>query len=68
MKKEVHELLREAARQGWRIEDSGKHVKLYPPDPRFPPVVIAKTPSDWRAWHNNLARLRKFGLKWPPRR
>ncbi|MCL6521914.1 MAG: hypothetical protein K6U79_06000 [Firmicutes bacterium] len=66
MDREVHELIEEAKRQGWRVDDSGKHVKVYPPDKSLPPVVIGKTPSDWRAWRNNVARLRRAGLKWPP--
>jgi predicted RNA binding protein YcfA (HicA-like mRNA interferase family) len=61
---DMHTIERIARRQGWRIERRRRssHVTYYPPDPGRPPVVCAGTPSDWRAWRNNLCRLRKSGL------
>lgn len=66
MKREVRELVAAAKRHGWRVVE-GKHIKLYPPDQSKPPVVLPKTPSDWRALRNAIAELRRCGLEWPPK-
>lgn len=58
--KEQNQLLDAARQAGWRVQD-GKHIKLFPPLPH-PMIVVAKTPSDWRAFRNNRAACRRAGL------
>lgn len=65
--KDVKRILREAERQGWRIEQGGKHIKAYPPDPSQSMVTIAQTASDKRAIKNVLSEMRKRGVRWPTR-
>lgn len=59
-KKEIKQLVKDLERQGWRVELNKGHYKAYPPSDK-PMVVFASTPSDHRAFHNVLARLRKSG-------
>lgn len=66
MKKELQELIQEAERQGWRAVRTQKgHWALYAPDGRTI-VHLAGTPSDWRAIHNAISRMRRAGFIWPP--
>jgi hypothetical protein len=66
MDKEVGELVREAAQQGWRCElrKSG-HWLMFPPN-GMPPVAVAGTPSDHRWKANTIAKMRRAGFVWPP--
>ncbi len=32
MDKDTKKVVKEALKQGWRFDDSGKHPKLWPPD------------------------------------
>lgn len=67
MQKELRQLLREARRQGWRVERTKKgHYKLWPPD-GGPPEILPGTPSDWRSLKNAIARLRRRGFRWEGR-
>lgn len=59
--KEVRELVREAERQGWRVDATGAHYRLYSPD-GVTIVTLAKTPSDHRWRENTIAKLRKGGF------
>jgi hypothetical protein len=55
-----------AISQGWRIEITQKnHIRFTPPDPDRPQVICAGTPGCWRSLSNDLARLKKSGLKFP---
>ena len=63
-KKEAQELVREAERQGWRVEDRGDSWFCKSPD-MTTMVTVHKTPSDVRAWKNSIARMRRGGLIWP---
>lgn len=68
VKKELKEVLREAERQGWTVtETGGGHYKLVPPNKDKPIVYIGKTPSDFRALANIIARMRKSGFAWKGR-
>ncbi len=49
--------------QGWRYEYKGKHAKLYPADKNFAPITFAVTASDWRAFKNFVAMIRRSGGK-----
>lgn len=61
-------LVKEAARQGWRIQQGRKgQTILTPPDPDREIVVVHDTPSDHRAFKNAVARMRRQGLQWPPK-
>jgi len=56
-------LIKMARKQGWEVKDSGgRHIKLIPPDPTKPIVTIARSASDWRAFKNALAQLRRSGF------
>lgn len=62
---EVRDALKE---QGWVVErTNNNHLKFVPPDATQPICITGSTPSDWRAWKNNAAKLRRCGLKLPGR-
>lgn len=55
-------LLKAAREQGWAVDEtSRRHVKLVAPEGQ--PYFIPRTPSDHRGHKNNVALLRKGGLK-----
>jgi len=63
--KEIHNVVDELKRQGWRVEPTnGSHLKAFPPDPRKQMVLIGG--SGTRAMKNTIAQLRRSGFKWPP--
>ncbi len=62
--KEFKEVLREAEKQGFRIErGKGGKLKLYAPD-GVNIVHASATPSDRRAVDNFVADLRRCGFRW----
>ena len=67
LKKDLHEILAEARRQGWRVElTRSGHYKLYAPD-EARIVVTGSTPSSPRALVKLVARMRSLGFKWKGR-
>lgn len=68
MNKDFKKLLKEAERQGWRVEEGGKNYLLWPPDKSQSMVTVAKTASDVKAIHNTIGRMKQRGFKWPPKR
>ena len=67
LKKELAQILREARRQGWRVElQRSGHYKLYPPDGRDL-IVTGSTPSSPRALVKLVARMRSCGFRWKGR-
>lgn len=66
MTKEVRQLLKELRKQGFTIEESGRHFKAFPPG-GGPMTVIPRTPSDPRSLKNAIALLRKRGFLWKGR-
>ncbi|HEY8342498.1 MAG TPA: hypothetical protein VIK75_05795 [Calditerricola sp.] len=66
MDKEVRDLVRALRRQGFRVEEGRKHLKVYPPVPGAKPYPLPKTPSDRRWLKNAISHLRKYGFEWPP--
>jgi len=68
MADELRKVRKEAAAQGWRVEETKDGWMLYPPDPAHSPVLVHKTESDQRAIRNTLSRMRQRGFVWPPRR
>ena len=66
-KKETKEIIREAEKQGWRVEPTKKgHIRFYAPD-GVNVVHAAGTPSDPRAIANLVAQLRRYGFRWKGR-
>ena len=61
LKKDMRRLVEKAERQGWRIDDRGKLWLCKSPDGTMI-VTVHKTPSDQRALHNTIARLRRGGF------
>lgn len=61
--KELRKLIKELEMQGFRVEDKGTKIMIFPPDPSQPIVGTHKTPSDHRAWKNFMADLRRVGFK-----
>jgi predicted RNA binding protein YcfA (HicA-like mRNA interferase family) len=65
--KDFKKMLREAQRQGWRVEQTkGGHWRLYAPDGEHI-VHAAGTPSDTRSLDNTLAQMRRYGFVWKGR-
>lgn len=61
---EYKKLIRKAVEQGWREDRTSKgHPILYSPDKSVPPVVTSGTPSDYRAFRNFRANLKRKGVK-----
>jgi hypothetical protein len=65
-RKELKEIIREAERQGWRVEKSGHGWRFYAPDKEHI-VHAAATPSDRRAINNLVSDLRRYGFTWKGR-
>ena len=63
MTTDLMKLLDAARAAGWRVLDGGKHIKLFPADPRFTMVVISRSASDQRALQNIQAQLKARGLE-----
>lgn len=60
--KDIRKLIEQAQGwAGWRVVAIKKGWMVMPPDKSLPPIVVHKTPSDWRAWQNILSRLRRAG-------
>lgn len=66
MDKDTKKIVKEAQRQGWRFDESGRHPKLWPPDKTKTAVIVAGTPGDRRARQNLIAEMRRRGFRWPP--
>jgi hypothetical protein len=55
-----------ALQQGWLVENASKqHWKFLPQDKTKRPVFFSGSPSDWRAWANFIAELRRSGFVLP---
>lgn len=63
---DIRKIEQAARKQGFRVERTSKgHIRFVPPDPTKAIVIASGTPSDTRAIHNLVARLRRSGLVWP---
>lgn len=61
-RKEYRPLVKDARKQGWKIDLTGNnHLRFWPPH-GGPPVITSNTPSDGRAKKNLIAALRRGGL------
>jgi len=56
----MRDLVDIAVAAGWRTEEGGKHLKVFPPD--GPPIVISKTQAGRRSELNTRAMFRRAGL------
>lgn len=67
MDKDTRKLLKAAEAQGftWRLNASG-HAMVYKNGGYV--ATFGGTISDVRGYRNNLAKLRRAGLVWPPKR
>lgn len=65
MDREIEGLIREAEKQGWRDVTKKGHTKLKAPDGQI--VVMPRTASDCRSFHNAVAILRRHGFTWKGR-
>lgn len=63
--KELKKLLKSLEAQGWRVERRSKGWMVYPPDTTKPMVTIHETLSDYRAWKNQMAALKRSGYQEP---
>lgn len=62
-KRQLRGLLKEAEKQGWRVEATADGYQLYAPD-RANIVTVHLTESDRRAFRNTIARMRRYGFEW----
>jgi hypothetical protein len=66
-KKDVRKLLDAAEAQGFEIvRTRGGHYRVYLGGDYV--VTVGGTVSDYRAYANTLARLKRAGFEWPPPR
>jgi hypothetical protein len=62
--KEYRKLVKEAVRQGWRLEETKKGFRLLAPN-GVGAVTIDTTESDKRrAFRNTVSRMRQHGFVW----
>jgi hypothetical protein len=65
---ELAEIIAALEDQGWRVERTKKgHWRCYAPGGEGI-VLLAGIPLDRRSLANAVARLRRYGFQWPPRR
>jgi hypothetical protein len=64
--KEAKRVVREAERQGFRVKETKMGWMIYAKEGPEQ-VLMHKTPSDWRALRNDIARLRRIGFEWKGR-
>jgi hypothetical protein len=67
MDKDMKKLIEALEDQGFEVEITAKgHPMVYRNGVLV--TTFSGTPSDWRAMKNAIAKARRFGFKWPPRR
>lgn len=60
--KDLRKLIRQAEKEGWRVETRKNKVMFFPADKSAEVITVHLTPSDWRAMRNFVALLRRAGL------
>lgn len=65
--KEYPKVRKEAERQGWKVKPTRKGEMLLAPD-GVTSVQWHHTPSDHRALDNMVAKMRRAGFEYPPRK
>jgi len=67
MDKDLRKIIEALEAQGFEIEVTTKqHVMVYMKGALV--VTFAGTASDWRAMKNGIAKARRHGFQWPPKR
>jgi phosphoribosylcarboxyaminoimidazole (NCAIR) mutase len=67
MDKDTKELLKEAEKQGFTVIIKKKgHPVIYLDGVRI--TTFSGSTSDWRAFRNSLAHLKRAGFQWPARK
>jgi hypothetical protein len=61
--KDLKRLLRDAERQGFRVERCSGHFRVTPPNPAFPLIYVSITPSKSYTLHTIRGDLRRAGFK-----
>lgn len=67
MDKDLKKLIEALENQGFTVERTSKgHVMVYRGETLV--VTFSGTASDWRSMKNGIAKARRFGFRWPPKR
>jgi predicted RNA binding protein YcfA (HicA-like mRNA interferase family) len=62
--KEINKIVKQAKREGWRVEKSGgSHILFFPPNVEDGFVTMSSTPSSTRNLKNAMSKLKAKGLK-----
>ena len=56
------ELLKAVEKAGWKLRRANHGWRAYPNNAALPSIRLGGTPSDWRAYRNSRAALRRAGL------
>lgn len=67
MDKDLRKLVKALEAQGFEVSVTSKGHAQVSKDGRIV-VVFAGTASDWRSMKNGIARARRHGFTWPPKR
>lgn len=62
MDKETKKLIKELRKQGFRVDEMGKHPKVYSPNGEWI-TTLSGSSSDWRGLKNATAELKKHGYR-----
>ncbi len=67
MDKDLKKIIEALQRQGFEVEVTKRqHVMVYRQGVLV--VTFSGTASDWRSLRNGIAKARRAGFEWPPRR
>lgn len=61
--KDLRRLLKDLEAKGFRIREIKSGWLVLPEDRELNSVTIHATPSDWRAWRNQMAALKRIGYR-----
>jgi hypothetical protein len=59
--REVREIIKKLAPQGWRVEQRSTYYLAFPPDENIPPVRLPTSRGESRWRQNLIAALRRAG-------
>lgn len=67
MEKDLRKIVKALREQGFEVERTQRgHYEVRRDGRKV--ATFSGTPSDRRSWKNSLARVRRAGFVWPPRR
>lgn len=67
MDKDLRKIVKALEAQGFEVETTSKGHLVVSRDGALV-ATFSGTASDWRSIRNTLARLKRAGFRWPPRR